>query len=222
MKHSTGNTAEVWLYAEIGDDFDGIGSQEFVRALDDLGDVDQITLRINSPGGDVFEGVAIYNALLRHPAKIHVEVDALCASIATVIAMAGDSIAIAETGMWMVHNPMALCAGDAKALRAMADLLDKVRDSAMIPAYARTGKTSDQIRSLLKAETWLSSKEAVSGGWADRLSINPSKSAQAHAKFDLTNFRYAPAALCAPPTAVAEHRAAYEERKEYLRLLHAS
>ena len=213
MQLSTGNTAEIWLYAEIGDDFDGISSQEFVRALDDLGKVDQITLRSNSPGVNVSAAVEIYTALRRHPARIDVEVDSLCASIATVIAMAGDTVAIAETAMWMVHNPMSFCVGNSKELNAMADLLDKVRDSTMVPAYSRTGKTPDQLRALLKAETWLSSKEAVKGGWADHISTNPGKSAQAKAKFNLSNFRYAPAALCASPDAVAEHRAAYEQRK---------
>ena len=223
MRAKSGNTGEIWMYAPIGDpDYGEIGSMEFIEQLQGLGDVDSITLRINSPGGDVFEGVAIYNALLRHPAKIYVEVDALCASIASVIAMAGNTISIAETGMIMIHNPRALAAGTAEDVRKMADLLDQVSDGTMLPAYSRTRKTPDQIRAIMAAETWYTSKEAVAAGWADKISSNPSKSTQARAHFDLSAFRHAPAALCAANPETDAIRAAYQRRTELARLMEAS
>jgi ATP-dependent protease ClpP protease subunit len=190
-------SAEILIYDEIGEGwFGGLGAKEFVQQLAGLGDVDTITVRINSPGGDVFEGIAIYNALKQHTAKISVQIDGLAASIATVIAMAGDTISIADTAMMMVHNPWALAIGDSTDMRKMADLLDQTRAGMMLPAYARTGKSADDLLAIMNAETWYTGPEAVAAGWADSVTAVSSKatSAAAKAKFDLSKFKHAPKA----------------------------
>ena len=191
-------TAEILIYDVIGEDwFGGVTSQDFIKALAGLGDVDSITVRINSPGGDVFEGVAIYNALKTHPATINVQIDSLAASIATVIAMAGDTITISDSAMMMVHNASGVCFGEAADMRKMADLLDKIRSGMMLGAYARTGKTVDQLTAIMDAETWYTAQEAVDAGWADSITSATSASPAAKAAYNLSMFKH-------PPVATAE------------------
>lgn len=194
-------SAEILIYDVIGEDwFGGVTSKDFVQQLAALGDVDSITVRINSPGGDVFEGVAIYNALKTHPAKIDVKIDSLAASIATVIAMAGDTISISDSGMMMVHNASGICFGEATDMRKMADVLDKVRSGMMLGAYARTGKSVEDLTAIMDAETWYTAQEAVDAGWADEITTGTAPSAAARIKFDLTAFKHPPKAEKAPET----------------------
>jgi ATP-dependent protease ClpP protease subunit len=205
-------TAEILIYDVIGEDFfyGGIGSKDFVQQLAALGDVNEITVRINSPGGDVFEGVAIYNALKTHPAKINVQIDSLAASIATVIAMAGDTITINDSAMMMVHNASGMCFGEAADMRSMADLLDQIRAGMMLGAYSRTGKSEDELVAIMDAETWYTAQQAVEQGWADSMTPAASKKAAAHAKFDLSAFKHPPLALVEPDTAAADAAAKAE------------
>jgi ATP-dependent protease ClpP protease subunit len=207
-------TAEILIYDVIGEDwYGGISGKAFVEQLASLGDVDSITVRINSPGGDVFEGVAIYNALKTHPATINVQIDSLAASIATVIAMAGDTITISDTGMMMVHNASGVCFGEASDMRNLADLLDKIRDVQMIGAYSRTGMTPDQLKAIMDAETWYSPQEAIDAGWADAITAVPAQSPEARARFDLSAFRHPPKAM-QEPTEVIKEVVALPETKE--------
>ncbi len=190
-------TAEILIYDVIGEDpwFGGVGSKDFIQKLAALGDVDSITVRINSPGGDVFEGVAIYNALKTHPATINVQIDSLAASIATVIAMAGDTITISDSAMLMVHNASGVCFGEASDMRQMADLLDKIRAGMMLGAYQRTGKTEAELTTIMDAETWYTAQEALAAGWVDSITEVTPKKAAARAKFDLSAYKHPPAAL---------------------------
>lgn len=158
---------EIFLYDEIGGW--GITAQQFARDLRDAGDVSLITLRIHSPGGDVFEGMAIYNLLKSHPARVEAHIDGLAASMGSVVAMAADIIYMPENAMMMIHSPWGIMGGDAEEMRRYADLLDKVED-ALIQAYvAKTGKTADDIKALLKQETWMNGREAVEAGFADQI-----------------------------------------------------
>ena len=126
-----------------------------------------LTVRINSPGGDVYAGVQIYNMLKDHEGQITVVVDALAASIASVIAMAGDKIIMNTGSMMMVHKPWLMTAGNSDELREAADYLEKVGDS-IIPIYtARTGMSEQEVADLLEAETWMTASEAVELGFAD-------------------------------------------------------
>ncbi|MBV7527128.1 MULTISPECIES: ClpP-like prohead protease/major capsid protein fusion protein [unclassified Pseudomonas] len=165
---------EVMLYDEIG--AWGITAKQFARDLAALGDVSQINLHIHSPGGDVFEGTTMYNLLRGHSARVVVYIDGLAASMASVIAMAGDEINMPANAMMMIHKPWGGQVGDADAMREYADLLDKV-ESTLIQAYTRkSGKAIEDIQALLKAETWMDGNEAVAAGFADNV-LDPFKAA---------------------------------------------
>ena len=179
------------IYDEIG--AFGIPAKTFLDELKALGPVAELTVRINSPGGSVFDGVAIYNALKRHDAAITVWIDGIAASIASMIAMAGDEVVMPENAMLVLHDPSGLVAGTASDMRAMADALDKMA-AAMVAAYRdKSGRDDAEIEALMAAETWLSAEEAVELGLADRVE-QPVKMA---AHFDLSRFRNPPPQLAA-------------------------
>ncbi|MBK5072226.1 Clp protease ClpP [Budviciaceae bacterium CWB-B4] len=175
MKASADKSADIYIYDEIG--YWGVTAKQFVENLQALGEVSHINLHINSPGGDVFDGIAIYNALKYHGASITVYIDGLAASMASVIAMVGNPIIMPENTMMMIHKPWGFAGGDANDMRDYADLLDKV-ESVLIPAYAsKTGKTAEEIASMLEDETWLDGNECLSMGFADQ--VTPSLQAMA-------------------------------------------
>lgn len=143
--------ADIYIYDEIG--FWGVTAKQFISDLNALGDITHINLHINSPGGDVFEGIAIFNALKTHGASITVYVDGVAASMASVIAMVGNPIIMPENSFMMIHKPFGFTGGDAEDMRTYADLLDKV-EAVLLPAYAqKTGKTTDEIAAMLADET---------------------------------------------------------------------
>ena len=168
IKAKANDTAEISIYDEIG--FWGVSAASFVQDLKDCGNnIKQINLHIHSPGGDVFDGIAIYNLLKNHPANVTVYIDGLAASMASVIAMAGNEVIMPENAMMMIHKPWGIQGGDAEDMRKYADLLDKVENT-LIPAYAnKTGKTPEELAEMLSAETWLNGKECVEQGFADKL-----------------------------------------------------
>ncbi len=183
--------AEVAIYDAIG--AFGLSAKAFTDELKRLTAAKTLQVRINSPGGDVFEGLAIHNALARHPARKVVTIDSIAASIASVVAMAGDEIVMPENAMLMLHNPSGAVIGGAREMRQMADALDKIRAS-MASVYAgRTGRDPDDIERLMDGETWLSAGEAVELGFADR--IDPP--VRIAARFDLSVFANLPPALAA-------------------------
>ena len=159
---------EITIYDVIGQDFfgEGVTATSIKSQLDGMQDATDITVRLNSPGGDVFEGLAIYNLLSEHPAKVTVKVDGYAASIASVIALAGDSVMMGKGAMFMIHNPYTFSVGDAKELRAQADVLDQVRDSLVETYQTRMDSDVSEIHSLLDAETWFSPAEAKEIGLA--------------------------------------------------------
>lgn len=160
---------ELFIYDEIGPEYYGlIGAQTVIAALADAKDR-PVVVRINSPGGDVFQGQAIYNALMRHAPGVTVEIDAIAASAASFIAMAGRPIRIAENGMLMIHKAWCFAAGNADALIKAAATLGKV-DGVIAETYAaRSGKTADEIMSLLAAETWFTAQEAIDAKLVDEI-----------------------------------------------------
>lgn len=168
IKAKANDTAEISIYDEIG--FWGVSAASFAQDLKDCGNnLKQINLHIHSPGGDVFDGIAIYNLLKNHPANVTVYIDGLAASMASVIAMAGNEVIMPENAMMMIHKPWGIQGGDAEDMRKYADLLDKVENT-LIPAYAsKTGKTPEELAEMLSAETWLNGKECVEQGFADKL-----------------------------------------------------
>jgi len=129
-------------------------------------DADEIDLYINSPGGSVFEGVTIYNLLVAHKATVNVQVLGLAASIASVIALAGDTIHIAENAMFMIHNPSAGVWGEAEELRKVAGVLDQITESILNTYEARTNLSREQLRAAMAATTYYTADEAVTSGFA--------------------------------------------------------
>jgi ATP-dependent Clp protease, protease subunit len=182
---------ELFLYDEVGRF--GIRAADFVRELKGL-EAGVINLLINSPGGDVPDAVAIYNALREHSAQVVTHIDALAASAATLIALAGDEVRMAENAMFMIHDVWGITIGSAEEHRQTAELLDKVTDATLLPAYIEaTGRKESTIRAWMKAETWFTAEEAKEARFVDTV-VDPS---DVRASFDPDRFRFqhAPAAL---------------------------
>ncbi|MCT4420307.1 Clp protease ClpP [Leuconostoc falkenbergense] len=169
---ATNNVAQIDIFGDIVSEkwFDEeTSATSFRDALKELGDVSTINLSINSGGGSVFDGIAIYNMLKSHKATVNVYIEGLAASIASVIAMAGDTITMRSGSMMMVHMPWTLSQGNAEEMRKTADTLEKTGDSIVDIYSERTGIASDDIRNIMNDETWLSAEEAVEQGWATKL-----------------------------------------------------
>lgn len=198
-----GTEAEIYLYGDVGDSwFGGVTAKQFADDLKAAGKVDTIQLHINSPGGDVFDGLTIYRLLVDHKAKVIVHIDGLAASIASVIAMAGNEIHISESGFLMIHEAWAIALGSADDMRTMADVLDKTTASIRDVYVARTGKTADQITNWMKAETWFTAQEALDNGFATDISDNMRLAARIDpAKHK--GLKHMPAALAGTPNADA-------------------
>jgi ATP-dependent Clp endopeptidase proteolytic subunit ClpP len=189
-----GNAGEIWLYDQVGEGmFGGMSAKTFGNELRALGKVGEINLRINSPGGSVFDGVAIYNQLKQHPARIVVDIDGVAASIASVIAMAGDEIRMADNAMMMIHDPYTMAAGGAEEMRKTADLLDQIRDIIASTYAKRTARSDSEIKQLMADETWMSAGDAAALGFID--AVTEEQRIAACSGFDFSNFRKTPAAL---------------------------
>lgn len=171
--------AEILLYDEIG--FWGITAKDFAAALAAAGD-GPIRVRINSPGGDVFDGMAIYNQMLVHPARVDTVVDGLAASAASYIALAGQTVSMHDSSMMMMHNAWGFAVGNRHAMTEMAGVLAKI-DGQLAGIYAhRTGKPADEMAAMMDAETWLTAQEAKDAGFADAVLPPPERGAKALAR----------------------------------------
>lgn len=163
---------ELLLYGLISTDTwwgDEVTPKQFKQDLDNLGDIKELNVYINSDGGDIFAAQAIYSMLKRHKAKVTVYIDGIAASAASVVAMAGDIVRMPQNALMMIHNPWTWGAGDANDFRKLADDLDKAREG-MLAVYAdKTGLDKEEIIKLLDAETWMTAEEAVEKGFADEI-----------------------------------------------------
>ena len=193
IRAAAGGDGEIRVYDEIGGW--GISARQFVDELQALGAVKTLTVRINSPGGSFFDGVAIYNALARHPAHKTVWVDGFAASAASVVAMAGDEIVMPENTMMVIHEPRGAGAGTAADMRVIAEALDRACRSIVSIYAAKTERSAADIEALLAAETWMSAQEAFDLGFADR--VEPAVAIAA--RFDLasSSAKHPPAAVAA-------------------------
>lgn len=174
IKQQVNDEANIYIDGEIvTDDWEDsdTSASGFRDALKEIGNVKKINLHINSPGGSVFEGIAIFNMLKNSKAKINVYIDGLAASIASVIAMAGDKIYMPANSMLMIHNPWVWCQGNADELRKQANDLDKIGSLSVQTYVDRSkGKTdAKEIQDLMNEETWLTAQEAVELGLADEV-----------------------------------------------------
>ncbi len=126
-----------------------------------------ITVWINSPGGDVFAAAQIYNMLMEYPGNVDVRIDGIAASAASVIAMAGNKVSMSPVAMMMIHNPMTVAMGDKKVMQQAIDMLDEIKESIINAYELKTGQTRTKIAHMMDAETWFNAKKAVELGFAD-------------------------------------------------------
>lgn len=185
-----GQNVDITMYGHIGPsllgDEEGLTAQRVMDVLAANKSATQITLNINSPGGLMFEALAMYNALRRHPARKVVNVDGYAASAASLVAMAGDQINIAANGMMMIHDPINIVLGNAADMRKAAEDLDKQAEPAVTTYVARTGNSAAQVRAWMRDTTWFTADECKTHKFADE--ITPAKSVAA---CDLSAYRYA-------------------------------
>lgn len=206
IRNAASDEAELLLFDEIGGWF-GIYADEFVEQLNAV-TAPKLTVRVNSPGGSVFEGIAVANALRAHPSEVTVKVEGLAASIASVIALAGDRLVLMPQAMLMIHDAAGGCWGQASDMQLMAEILDKVSDN-IADAYAeKAGGTRAEWRERMRAETWYLADEAVEAGLADEV-VRPAKAEPDEgdpamaARWDLSVFRHAGRENAPAPTAKA-------------------
>lgn len=167
----------------------GVSAKEFTAALDEVGDVGEIRLHINSPGGEVWEGIAIVNALRNHPARVVAVVDGLAASAASFIASAADELVMGRNTELMIHDAWGIGIGPAADMRDLAERLDKLSDNIASIYSEKAGGTVAAWRELMLAETWYSPDEAVAAGLADR--VEGAEPDGAKNAFDLSMFKHA-------------------------------
>lgn len=200
------SVTEILLYDEIGEDpwfGTGVSAKTFTEDLAAV-DTEEIHLRINSPGGNVFEGITMLNALRRHESKVTVFVDGLAASAASLVAMGGDNVVMSRNAEMMIHDAWGVAIGNAEEMQRMADDLGRASDN-IASAYAdRAGGTVNQWRKAMTAETWYTDKEAVSAGLADRVESSKTVADKAKATFNLSLFAYAGRAQAPAPQLPAE------------------
>ena len=174
--------AEILIYDVIG--FPFVEAKQFIKDLNAI-KAKTITVRINSPGGDVFDGVAVYNALKNHPAKITTRIEGLAASIASVIALAGDEVHAYANTMYMIHDPWVMAVGNQEDLRSIADVLEKIGGQLADIYTGKTGLEADTIKEMMHTETWMTAQEGKGLGFVDKVLDGEGKTAKA--KYDLKN-----------------------------------
>jgi ATP-dependent Clp endopeptidase proteolytic subunit ClpP len=197
ITNTAAGPTEVMIYDEIG--LFGVSAAALVSDLKAITG-DQIALHINSPGGEVFDGIAIYNALKAHRAAVTVHIDGLAASAASFIAQAGDRVLISRNAQMMIHDGLAVCVGNAADMQETAKLLDRCSDNIADIYAQRAGGTVADWRARMRAETWYTAQEAVDAGLADEVAQQPARDGDATlvvASWDLSVFRY-PGRTAAP------------------------
>ncbi|WP_302806753.1 head maturation protease, ClpP-related [Cloacibacillus porcorum] len=197
---------EILVYGPISEDSwwgDEVTPKEFRDDLKALGDVKNIQVRINSYGGHVSAGTAIYSLLKQHPANVTVVVDGFALSAASVIAMAGDKVVMPSNAMMMIHNPSSGVRGDAHEMRKVAGILDKIREGMLSVYMQKTGLPKDKLITLLDEETWMTAEEAKERGFADEVieplvavaAVKPGNISINGQEFDLSGYKRAPKGL---------------------------
>ena len=198
LVRNSASEATIYIYDMI-DAYWGVSAKAVIDALAAVADVPTVHLRINSPGGDVFEGRAIVEAIKRFSGKTIAHIDSLAASAATSIAIAADEVEIAQGAFFMIHNASGMVWGDKTDMRETADLLEKVEGTIVHDYNAKTGKDTADIVAWMGAETWFTADEAVAEGFCDRLAATADKATQN--TWNLAAYNKAPKAFTAPPAA---------------------
>ncbi len=188
------DTADIFIYDQIGEDWwsgEGVAAKRFCQDVAAL-KARQINLHINSPGGSVFDGQAIYTTLRNHPAQVTTYIDGLAASIASVIALAGSRVVMASNALFMIHNPWGVTQGTSDDMRKYADVLDKVRDTIVGVYRDRSGMPDAEILAAMDAETWMSAEEALTFGFVDEVSQGMQMAACSRFNLQALGFKHAP------------------------------
>lgn len=194
-KASASGPADIYVYDEIG--FFGVMASDFLNDIAAI-KAQSINLHINSPGGDVFDGIAIMQALKDHPATVTTYVDSIAASIASVIAMAGDTVIMKPNATMMIHDGFSVCIGNAADMRKQADLLDKCSNNIASIYQAKAGGTVADWRAAMETETWYTADEAVAAGLADKIDgkdDTADEDIDIAAKWDLSIFARVPRSI---------------------------
>ncbi|HEY9060960.1 MAG TPA: head maturation protease, ClpP-related [Pseudobacteroides sp.] len=190
FKAKSASVGELMLYGEIASSTwwgDEVTPKQFKSDLDGLGDISQLDIYINSGGGDVFAGQAIHSMLKRHKANKTVYVDGLAASIASVIAMAGDKIIMPQNAMMMIHKAWTFGVGNAADFRKLADDMDKIDESIVAAYMGKTATEKEKIVEMMDAETWMTAEEAVNLGFADEIEESKQLAASLDGSFLMLN-----------------------------------
>jgi len=215
IKAEAAGNPQVYIYGVIVDyqwDADDMSPAEFIRAINGLGDFD---LHVNTPGGSVVAGLAIYNAIRRHKGTVTAYVDSIAASMGSVIIMAADKIVMPANALLMIHDPWTVAVGNADDMRKQADVMDKFKAGLVAAYHDKTGMAVADIEKMMTDESWITAAEAVEFGFADQVE----SPIQAAASFDLTRYRNASDALFRaeaqakkePPMTLEEIKAKYPE-----------
>lgn len=220
IKKKTDKKGEIFIYGDIVSEewfANEVTAPGFKQQLDELGNVSEIDVHINSSGGNVFEGHAIYNMLKMHKAKINIYIDALAASIASVIAMSGDTIFMHKNSFLMIHNSWIVTVGNAKELRDTADLLDKT-DEASNQAYLDRALniSEEELKELLDAETWLTASEALEKGFIDEI-LEPNEIAASISDERYKLFKSVPSSITKQDNNVTKYLEEQELRRKIIK-----
>ncbi len=186
------NETELFIYNEIG--FFGISASAFITDLQNVPDNHRISLHIHSPGGDVFDGQAIFTALSSHKGGVTTQIDGLAASMASIIALAGDPVRMSGNGIFMIHNVSGGAIGDAEDLRKTADVLEKVQETITAVYVGKTGLSRRRITKMMDEETWMTASDAHELGFIDEITGDMKMAA----KFDLSVFKTQPPPALTP------------------------
>ncbi|MCS3505009.1 head maturation protease, ClpP-related [Achromobacter sp. JUb104] len=193
----------IYLHGVIGGWWGDIDATEFAKALSSI-TAETIHLRINSPGGDVFDARAMMTAIRQHSAKVVAHVDGLAASAATDVCMACDEVEISQGAFFMIHNAWTVAIGNKADMRETADLLEKVDGAIMADYVARSGQSADQVKTWMDAETWFSADEALEHGFVDRIVDAAAKKSTTSNAWNLAAYQNAPKALTKPKSPVVD------------------
>ena len=182
IQNKAGSATDVYIFDEIG--MWGVTAQNFISDIKDLKDT-PINLRINSLGGDVFDGLAIYNVIKKRTAKTTVYIEGIAASIATIIALGADEVVMSENSLFMIHNASGGAMGESKDLQKTAEVLNKITRQLAEVYEAKTGLSQTAIQDMMDAETWLNAQEAFDLGFIDTIS----DAIKVAAKYDVSKFK---------------------------------
>lgn len=184
--------AEIYIYEEIG--FWGITAGDFAKELVALGDLETITLHLNTPGGSVADGTAIYNSIKKNSATVTVEIDGYALSMGSIIALAGDTIKMADNALFMIHNPWGWAMGDSEDMRKAAEVNDHHKEAMLNTYESKTGLDRDELSKMMDDETWFNADEALESGFIDEVteSVELAASANTHEFLNKLNLKNMP------------------------------